>query len=83
MEVLDVFHRSKFGISCVQEVRWKGSVTKNLDDYKFMWSGKVEVDSEGIKTIWKEYMEKLLNEENIWDQSADSDAKDGPACILR
>jgi len=28
-------------------------------------SGKVIVDEKGIKDSWKEYMEKLKNEENI------------------
>jgi len=27
-------------------------------------SGKVIVDDKGIKGLWKEYMEKLMNEEN-------------------
>jgi len=31
-------------------------------------SGRVTVDEKGIKDSWKEYMEKLLNEENEWDQ---------------
>jgi len=30
-------------------------------------SGKVIVDEKGIKDLWKEYMEKLVNEENEWD----------------
>ena len=30
-------------------------------------SGKVIVDDKGIKDGWKEYMEKLMNEENEWD----------------
>ena len=30
-------------------------------------SGKVIVDDKGIKDCWKEYMEKLMNEENEWD----------------
>ena len=29
-------------------------------------SGKVIVDDKGIKDCWKEYMEKLMNEENEW-----------------
>jgi len=29
-------------------------------------SGKVIVDEKGIRDSWKEYMEKLLNEENEW-----------------
>jgi len=28
--------------------------------------GKVIVDKEGIKDSWKEYMEKLMNEENAY-----------------
>ena len=30
-------------------------------------SGKVIVDDKAIKDFWKEYMEKLMNEENEWD----------------
>jgi len=30
-------------------------------------SGKATVDDKGIKDSWKEYMEKLKNEENEWD----------------
>jgi len=30
-------------------------------------SGKVIADYKGIKDSWKEYMEKLINEENEWD----------------
>jgi len=30
-------------------------------------SGKVIVDDKEIKDSWKEYMEKLMNEENKWD----------------
>ena len=43
---------------------------------------KVIVDSEGITRIWKNYIEKLPNEENILYQNMDSDAKEGPACII-
>jgi len=30
-------------------------------------SGKVTEDEKGIEDSWKEYMEKLMNEENEWD----------------
>jgi len=30
-------------------------------------SGKVIVDDKVIKESWKEYMEKLMNEENEWN----------------
>ena len=32
--------------------------------------------------VWKDYMEKLLNEENIWDQDVTCDVKEGPECIV-
>ena len=31
-------------------------------------SGKVTVDEKGIKDLWKEYMERLMNEENECDR---------------
>jgi len=30
--------------------------------------GKVIVDETGTKDLWKEYREKLINEENEWNQ---------------
>jgi len=45
-------------------------------------SGKVIVDEKGIKDSWKEYMEKLINEENEWDHGISAEVKEGPAdCI--
>ena len=42
------------------------------------------MDSVGIspKAIWKEYMDKLINEENIFDQNVDAGAKEGPASLI-
>ena len=45
-------------------------------------NGKVIVNGEDVKTIWKDYMEKLLNEENIWDQDVTCEVKEGPECIV-
>ena len=46
-------------------------------------SGKVIVDDKGIKDSWKEYMEKLMNEENEWDHKIPAEVKEGPAdCIM-
>ena len=39
-------------------------------------SGKVIVDEKGIKHSWKEYMEKLMNEENKYCLLYTSDAAD-------
>ena len=40
------------------------------------------VDDEVIKDSWKEYMEKLKNEENEWDHKLTAEVKEGPAdCI--
>ena len=40
------------------------------------------LDEEGRKTIWKEYMEKLLNEESEWDQDLCCEKKEGPHCCI-
>jgi len=40
-------------------------------------SGKVIVDDKGIKDSWKEYMEKLMNEE------LSAEVKEGPAGWLK
>jgi len=46
-------------------------------------SGKVIVDDKGIKDFWKEYMEKLMNEENEWDHKLSAQVKEGPADCIR
>jgi len=45
-------------------------------------SGIVIVGEKGIEDLWKEYMEKLMNEENEWDHGISPEVKEGPAdCI--
>ena len=46
-------------------------------------SGKVIVDDKGIKDSWKEYMEKVMNEENEWDHKLSAEVKEGPADFIR
>jgi len=46
-------------------------------------SGKVIVDDKGIKDCWKEYTEKLMNEENEWDHNISAQVKEGPADCIR
>ena len=41
------------------------------------------VDDKGIKDCWKEYMEKLMNEENEWDHKISAEVKEGPADCIR
>ena len=41
------------------------------------------VDGKGIKDSWKEYMEKLMNEENEWDHKKSAEVKEGPADCIR
>ena len=43
---------------------------------------KLIVDEVGIKEAWKHRMEKLMNEENIWDQEDVCERKEGPACTI-
>jgi len=46
-------------------------------------SGKVIVDDKGIKESWKEYMEKLMNEENEWDHKILAGVKEGRVDCIR
>jgi len=46
-------------------------------------SGKVTVHEKGIKDSWKEYMEKLTNEENEWDHGISAEVKERPADCIR
>ena len=41
------------------------------------------VDEKGIKDSLKEYMEKLMNEENEWDHGILAEVKEGPADCMR
>jgi len=43
----------------------------------------VIADEKGIKGSWKEYMEKLMNEENEWDYGISAEVKEGPAGCIR
>ena len=43
----------------------------------------VNVDDKGIKDSWKEYMKKLMNEENEWDHKLTAEVKEGPADCIR
>ena len=40
------------------------------------------MDESGKKRVWKEYMEKLLNEENEWDGEVEAGKKEGPECKI-
>ena len=43
----------------------------------------MSVDEKRIKDSWKEYMEKLMNEENEWDDGISAEVKKGPADCIR
>ena len=42
-------------------------------------SDKMIVDEKGIKDMWKEYIEKVMNEENEWDHRILAGVKEQPA----
>ena len=44
---------------------------------------RVIVDEKGITDSWKEYVEKLMNEENEWDHRISTGVKEGPAECIR
>ena len=41
------------------------------------------VDEKGMKDSWKEYVEKLMNEENEWDHRILAAVKEGPADSIK
>jgi len=43
----------------------------------------VIVDKKGFKDSWKEYMEKLMNEENEWYHRISAEVEEGPADCIR
>ena len=45
-------------------------------------NSKVIVNGEGVKIIWNDYKEKLLNEEKYLGSGVTYDMKEGPECRL-
>ena len=45
-------------------------------------NGKTITGEENLKKRWKTYMEKLLNEENEWDEIIDADKVQGPQQVV-
>ena len=45
-------------------------------------AGNVVSDADGMKNIWKKYMEKLLNVQNDWDGEVDCPGVMGPHCLI-
>ena len=43
----------------------------------------MSVDEKGIKGLWKEYKEKLMNEENEWNHKISAGVKEGPTDCIR
>jgi len=41
------------------------------------------VHEKGIKDSWKEYMEKMMNEENDWDHRISTGVKEKPSDCIR
>jgi len=45
--------------------------------------GKVLVENDKVKEEWRKYMEKLLNEENAWDNATTCENVEGPCELIR
>ena len=45
-------------------------------------AGNIVSDADGMKNIWRKYMEKLLNVENDWDGEVDCPEVMGPHCLI-
>ena len=46
-------------------------------------NGKVLVENDQVKEEWRKYMEKLLNEENTWDNATTCENVEGPYELIR
>jgi len=46
-------------------------------------NGKVLVKNDQMKEEWRKYMEKLLNEENTWDNATTCENIEGPCELIR
>ena len=44
--------------------------------------GNVVSDADGMKNIWRNYIEKLINVENDWDGEVDCPEMMGPCCLI-
>ena len=44
--------------------------------------GNAVSDADGMKNIWRKYVEKLLNVENDWDGEVDCPGVMGPHCLI-
>ena len=50
--------------------------------YEKLMPGMFVSDADGMKNIWRKYMEKLLNVENDWDGEVDCPEVMGPHCLI-
>jgi len=65
---------------------WNVEVAEAVREKKIKYGGppgKVIADDKGIKDSWKEYMDKLVNEENEWDHKTSAELKEEPADCIR
>ena len=46
-------------------------------------NGKVLVENNQVKEEWRKYMEKLMNEENTWDNATTCVNVEGPCELTR
>ena len=46
--------------------------------------GKLCFSEKEIGNVWKNYMERIMNEDNDWDHNVEGDAVEGPVvCVSR
>ena len=46
-------------------------------------NGIVLIENDQVKEEWRKYMEKLLHEENTWDNATISEKVEGPCELIR
>jgi len=77
----DLEHQNEIFRMAKQMVKERRDITGS--NWRKGVSGKVSVDEKGIKDPWKEYMEKLMSEENECDHGISAEVTEGPADCIR
>ena len=64
----------------LRQVKGMKSDSKEVEEGRYMGGSEGKlcfIDKERGK-VWKDYMERIMNEENYWDRKVEGDAVEGP-----
>ena len=68
----------------IRLVRGNKTDNKEVERCIIGCDGKLCLSEKERGKVWKDYMERIMNEENYWDQNVEGDAVEGPVvCVSR